>query len=347
MEALAKADTVVFDKTGTLTHGRVMVTQRHISKELPRQLTRSGRWWQLVYAAELEASHWAATAIFKHVDALSTQELSGVHIAEVTLRRERSKFVPGRGVSCLVDGTCVVVGNEELLRSHGIDTTHSLEHSQLLSTGETCVFVAFDGKYAGMIGFADSVRTEAKGIVNTIQAHGLETFMVRVICGHGQLVILLTLWQMTGDRESSAAEVAKEVGIKIYFPGMTPQAKAAEVQALERGGRIIVMVSEGHLTYVLLRVLKTGKVGDGVNDAIALASATGSIALHHGSPLATASADIVLLGSSIKQIPVAVEVAKAVDRTIRHNIQWAIIYNAILLPAAMGLLRPMGVTLHP
>jgi Cu+-exporting ATPase len=213
---------------------------------------------------------------------------------------------PGYGVEGVVRGKLVRIGTASWLSRVGVDT-HSLEveADRLAGRGRTPSFVAIDGKLAGLIAVADRVTDEAKVAVTVLQNLGIEVAMV------------------TGDRESTAKAVARELGISRVIAGVKPEDKARVVAEERARGRTVAMV------------------GDGINDAPALAGAHVGIAIGTGADIAVAAADIALLRGGIAALPKALRLARETLSTIRQNLFWAFIYNLVGIPVAAGLLYPL------
>lgn len=177
MEALARTTTIAVDKTGTITAGRMVLKRCEITRSLPPELRSDQRWWQLVQAAEQDSSHWAATAILIH---LSSAGPNLHRLSEAKIERKLLTTVPGRGISCSVDGVKVVIGNQVHLESHGINSADLSEHFQSLQPSESCVLVAFDNYYAGMLAFEDRIAENVRSTVESLKARGMRVCMVRL-----------------------------------------------------------------------------------------------------------------------------------------------------------------------
>ena len=213
----------------------------------------------------------------------------------------------GAGVTGQVDGQPVVVGNANLLSQSGIAIGDELDAAagRMAAQGQTPLFVAQDGQTLGVIAVADTVRPNAPAAVSALQAQGVRVVM------------------LTGDRPEVAAAVAAACGIDEYRAGLLPADKAAAISALRAAGRTVAMV------------------GDGVNDAPALATADVGIAMGGGADAARESADIALMRDDLSAVATALRLSRATMRTVRQNLFWAFFYNALLIPVAAGALYPV------
>jgi Cu+-exporting ATPase len=217
----------------------------------------------------------------------------------------RFEAVAGCGVVAHVEGRTVYVGRAAWLEDAGVSTTLLAESAgSLAALARTPVLVGVDGRLAGLIGIADPLREGAREAVARLRSLKCE------------LVLL------TGDRREVALATAREVGIERVVSEILPGDKAAEVRRLRAGGRRIAMV------------------GDGVNDAPALAAADLGVALGSGSDVAIAASDLTLVGSDPRSVAVALELSRRALRTIRQNLGWAFAYNVLGIPLATGVLYP-------
>ena len=221
--------------------------------------------------------------------------------------------VAGHGAAATVDGRRVVVGNRKLMADEGVDLgSLAARRDELAATGRTAVVVAVDGRAAGVIAMADAPRDTAAAAVVALHATGVRVVM------------------LTGDNEATARRIADQLGIDEVVAEVLPGDKAAQVTALQAAGRRVAMV------------------GDGVNDAPALAQADVGIAIGAGTDVAIETADIVLMRSDPLDVPVALRIGKGTLRKMRQNLGWAIGYNAIALPIAAGVFEPaFGLVLRP
>ncbi|GAB3300090.1 heavy metal translocating P-type ATPase [Hymenobacter humi] len=217
------------------------------------------------------------------------------------------RAVEGKGAFATVDGQVVLIGNRGLLADEGISLSEDLaaQAEQLLAQAKTVLYVAVAGQAVGLVGVADTVRDTTVAAIQRLQALGLEVVM------------------MTGDNPQTAAQVAGQVGIKRFFAEVLPGDKAAKVKALQAEGRTVAMV------------------GDGINDAPALAQADIGLAIGSGTDVAMEAAGITLMRSDLNGVVTAIELSRQTIRTIKQNLFFAFIYNVLGIPIAAGLLYPV------
>jgi Cu+-exporting ATPase len=220
--------------------------------------------------------------------------------------------VPGQGVSANVNGHAVHVGNESWLRAQGVSTEAlRADAERLAREGNTVVFVSRPGQ-TGLIAIADPLRESSPEAVAGLRALGLSVVM------------------LTGDHLATAEAVARRSGVTDVVAEVLPEAKVAHVATLQRHGRIVAMV------------------GDGVNDAPALAQADVGVAMGGGADIALDAADIALLRDDPRMLVAAIRLSRATMKTIRQNLFWAFIYNVVGIPIAAGVLYPVaGILLSP
>ncbi|TBN43799.1 heavy metal translocating P-type ATPase [Paracoccus subflavus] len=298
LERMAAVDTLIVDKTGTLTEGRPKLTDVISLGDIEQQDL-------LAVAAALErgSEHPLAEAI---VEGAATRG------AEV---RPASDFqaITGKGVSGTVQGRKAALGNAAMMTALGLDA--SLAESQadaLRSDGKTAMFVAIDGRLAGIVAVADPVKASAVEAIRALHQLGLRVIMA------------------TGDNQRTAEAVAARLGIDDVRAGVLPEDKKNLIDALRRDGAVVAMA------------------GDGVNDAPALAAADVGIAMGTGADVAVESAGLTLLGGDLMGVVRARRLARATLRNIRQNLFFAFVYNAAGVPVAAGLLYPLtGMLLSP
>jgi Cu2+-exporting ATPase len=224
---------------------------------------------------------------------------------------ENFESIAGHGLKATIKGKTVLVGTEKLMRDHKIDTASAQESMQKLA-GKTFSLLAVDGKLKGIVAAADTPRANAKKAIDGLKALGIEPIM------------------MTGDHQKVAEVVAKELEIDRFFAQVLPEHKAENVKKLQQEGKFV------------------GMVGDGINDAPALAQADIGIAIGAGTDVAIETGDIVLMKSDPADILNAITLSKATVRKMKQNLFWAAIYNVLAIPVAAGVFYPsFGISLRP
>ena len=226
---------------------------------------------------------------------------------------ERFEAFPGGGVKCTVDSKEVIIGTSRLMSENGLDTTDlDLIAGELQARGKTTMLAAIDGTPAGVLAVADTVKPESRGAIERLKKLGLHVVM------------------MTGDNARTARAVAGSVGIEEVMADVLPADKASAVKMLQEQGKVVAMV------------------GDGINDAPALAQSDLGIAIGSGTDIAIESSDITLIGSDLNGVATAIELSRATMRNIKQNLFFAFVYNSLGIPIAAGALYPaFGVLLNP
>jgi Cu2+-exporting ATPase len=230
------------------------------------------------------------------------------------LAADAFRNLPGRGAVADVDGAAVAVGSPALLAELGMVVPVALarRREELAATGRTAVLVGRGGAAVGVIALADAARDTAAATVAALHDLGIQVVM------------------LTGDNDATARRIAEELGIDTVIAGVLPDGKADHVRRLQHDGRRVAMV------------------GDGVNDAPALAAADLGIAIGAGTDVAIETADVVLMRSDPLDVPVALRIGRGTVRKMRQNLSWAVGYNAIALPIAAGVFEPaFGLMLRP
>ncbi|HEV2708123.1 MAG TPA: heavy metal translocating P-type ATPase [Pyrinomonadaceae bacterium] len=300
LETAHKLQTVVLDKTGTVTKGEPVLTD-------------------VLAARVADLSDGAATAAANELLRLvaSAEHGSEHPVASAVVRGalERGlslssvsgfKAVAGQGVEAEVEGRRVLLGNARLMKARGVSLEGFEERAEeLAAEGKTTMYVAVDERFAGLLAVADEVKPESAEAIAALRRMGVEVLL------------------LTGDNRRTAEAVARRVGIERVLAEVLPEDKAEEVRRLQQEERRVVAM-----------------VGDGINDAPALAQADVGIAIGTGTDVAIEAADVTLIGGDLRGVVTAIALSKATIRTVKQNLFWAFIYNVVGIPVAAGLLYP-------
>lgn len=291
LEATHKIDTILLDKTGTVTNGTPELTDVRIA-----QGYKENELLQLVASAERLSEHPLAQAL-----------VAGIKNKGIEIQDPLSfEAIPGYGVKATVQERELLVGTRKLMNQYKVNIDTALEEmTNLEQEGKTAMLVALDGKYAGMLAVADTIKATSKEAVSRLKEMGLEVMMI------------------TGDNRQTAQAIAMQAGIEHVIAEVLPEGKAEEVKKLQQQGKKVAMV------------------GDGINDAPALALADIGMAIGTGTDVAMEAADITLMRGDLMSIADAIEMSRKTISNIKQNLFWAMGYNTLGIPiAAVGLLAP-------
>ena len=291
VENAHRIDTVVLDKTGTITKGEPEMTDvRPLGNRTEEELLR------LAASAEKPSEHPLAQAIVRGARERGIEPTAA----------ENFQAVPGKGIEAVVDGRRVLIGTRKWLEENDVDTAAAETAMETLEEqGKTVMLVAADGKPAGWIAVADTVKPTSADAIRELKRMGLQ------------------VWMLTGDNERTARAIARQAGIEHIRAEVMPGDKAEEVKRLQAEGRKVAMV------------------GDGINDAPALAVADIGMAIGTGTDVAIETADVTLMRGDLRAIPAAIRLSRLTMRNIKQNLFWAFFYNAVGIPvAAAGYLAP-------
>ncbi|MEG4319817.1 MULTISPECIES: heavy metal translocating P-type ATPase [unclassified Microcoleus] len=301
LELAHKIQIIVLDKTGTLTEGKPTVTDFVTIKGTAH--SNELKLLQLAASVERNSEHPVGEAVVRYAQ---SQEVKLTDIKDF-------EAVVGSGVRGVSGGKSIALGTLRWMQELGCDTEYlELRARAFEAASKTVVWMAVEGKIEAILGIADALKPSSARAVKALQKLGLEVAM------------------LTGDNRSTAESIAQSVGITRIFAEVRPDAKAAQIQALQREGKIVAMV------------------GDGINDAPALAAADVGIAIGTGTDVAIAASDITLISGDLQGIVTAIQLSGATMRNIRENLFFAFIYNIAGIPIAAGILYPIfGWLLNP
>ena len=292
LEKAEKLTAVVFDKTGTLTKGEPNVTDvlafgGHVEDEVLR----------VAASLEMGSEHPLGEAIVRGA------QQKGLPLGLIA----GFEAVPGHGVKGTIEGRSVLLGNRRFLRRENIDAPGAEEAmTRLESDGKTAMLLAIDGRLAGVIAVADTLKPEAAEAVSQLKSQKVQVVM------------------LTGDNQRTAQAIARQLGIDTIIAEVLPSDKARHIKDLQGQGKVVAMV------------------GDGVNDAPALATADIGIAIGSGSDVAKETGGIILVKNDVRDVVTGIRLSAATMRTIKRNLFWAFVYNAVGVPiAALGFLNPI------
>jgi Cu+-exporting ATPase len=292
LETTHKIKTVIFDKTGTITEGKPEVTDIVCADGTEERFLL-----QIAASAEKGSEHPLGEAIVRAAEKDKFE----------FLRIESFEAITGFGIAVAIEKKEILLGNKKLMANKNISTEALEAQSDILAgDGKTPMYVAIDGRLAGIIAVADVVKVSSLDAIKTLQRMGIEVAMI------------------TGDNKRTAEAIARQVGITRVLSEVLPNDKANEIKKLQAEGKKVAMV------------------GDGINDAPALAQADIGIAIGSGTDVAIESADIVLMKSDLTDVPTAIKLSKNTIRNIKQNLFWAFGYNVAGIPIAAGILYLLG-----
>jgi Cu+-exporting ATPase len=298
LQTVSKLDAIVLDKTGTITKGKPELTDVISTSEFDDETVL-----QLAASADVPSEHPLAQAI------VNGARERGSDLVDPTA----FNAVPGHGVETDIDGKRVLVGNRKLMTRETFDTvTVDEDVERLQGEGKTAMYVAIDGRVAGVVAVADTVKDDSVEAIEVMHEMGLEVIMI------------------TGDNERTAQAIANQVGIDRVLADVLPEDKAEQVHQLKAGGQTV------------------GMVGDGINDAPALAEADVGFAIGTGTDVAIEAGDITLMSGSLRGVAYAIEISKVTMRNAKESLFGAFAYNTVGIPIAAGVLFPFfGILLSP
>ena len=294
-ENLNKIDTVVFDKTGTLTLGKLRIHEIYKYNGVSEN-----RILQLIGTIERKSEHPIAKAITHRCIK------QGIKIGQA----REAELLTGLGIKSRYKGEDILIGSKKLMIENNIAINEE-DEQRLYDEGDMVIFVAVDKELISMIGLKDTVKDEAKEVIDELNKAGIETIM------------------LTGDNEKTARLIAEEIGVYNIIANVMPNEKVKVIQKLKQKGKKIMMV------------------GDGINDAPSLVSADISVSMEEGTDIAKDSSDIVIMNGDLTRISMLFKMGTKTFKVIKQNLFWAFIYNIVMIPIAAGVLAKLNISLTP
>lgn len=275
---------------------------------------------KLKIAEVIKDSEWKETDLLRIVGSIEKQSTHPIgkafseYLAEHQLRPmevEEFQEFSGLGITGTVEGKTFLIGNAKLLAQYGIANNKKEEENRLTSQGHSVVYVAEKEKILALIGVNDIVRENAKEVIQELKQNKIETIM------------------LTGDNQQTAEKIAQNIGIQTVIANVLPHEKAKKIKALKEQNKVVMMC------------------GDGINDSPALASCDIGVSVNSGTDIAMNSADVILTQNNLERIVDLIFISKKTIQNIKQNLFWAFFYNSLMIPIAMGVLTPFGITINP
>ncbi len=296
IEEANKIDTIIFDKTGTLTKGNLT-----ISKVYNYSSYSDKKLLSILGGIEYSSTHPIAKGVISYIDNKKIDYNKNLKI----------KNISGYGLKTTIDGVAYFVGNEKLLKKLNINNDYISDLEDLKSNGNSIVYIIEDSNIIGLIGVKDTIRDNAKEVINTLKSNNIEVIM------------------LTGDNKTTASIVGKELGITNIISDVIPKEKSNVIKKLKKDNKKIIMV------------------GDGINDAPSLTISDIGISISSGTDIAMDSADVILMKDDLSKIIDFLNISKKTLRNIKQNLFWAFLYNICMIPIAMGLFINYGISINP
>ncbi len=228
-----------------------------------------------------------------------------------TLEVENYEEISGYGVCGIVNNEQIILGNSKILSKYNIENTHKQDEEKLAKAGNSIIYVVKNKEIISIIGVSDIIRKNAKEVINTLNKNKIEVIM------------------LTGDNKESAEKIANEIGIERVIANVLPTQKLEVIKKLKEENKFVLMC------------------GDGINDSPALAIANIGVSVNSGTDIAMDSSDVILTRNDLNSIINLMHISKKTIRNIKQNLFWAFFYNVLMLPVAIGLLAPIGITINP
>ncbi|MFZ5845173.1 MAG: heavy metal translocating P-type ATPase [Patescibacteria group bacterium] len=340
LEIAHKTKIAVFDKTGTLTRGEPKVTDFALMDNLEAAV-KALKWPITSKATATDFVKQVTASLEKNSEHPLSQAIVGYLSDLGNLKVEGFSAIEGFGLKGTVTGLAVAIGNKKLMEKEKVMRCAELDKKaqQWSSEGKTLAYVAISGKHVALLALADTLKDEAKEMVEALKRMRID------------------VWMITGDNEATARAIAKQAGIDHVLAGVLPQEKSNKIKELKRsesGIKNQELWKEKIKTHNSQFIIHNSKdnivafVGDGINDAPALAASDVGIAMGSGTDVAIESAGVTLLNKDLRSVVTALKLSRATLSVIKQNLFWAFFYNITLIPVAMGALYPLtGWLLNP
>mgnify|MGYP002543184786 FL=1 len=299
LENAHKIKTICFDKTGTLTKGELTISKIYNYSNLEKKEII-----KKVASIENKSEHPIARAI---VEKAKEEKIELDQI-------NNFKAIAGYGVGAEIQeqekSHNYLIGNKKLMQENNIKIPKEDDETNLVTEGNSILYVAQDQKIIALIGVKDTIKEESKEIVEKLKKRKIEVIM------------------LTGDNEKTAKAIAKQLGIEKVIANVLPKQKAEEIKKLKQNGLVMMC-------------------GDGINDSVSLVTADIGVSISSGTDIAMDSAEVVLMNDNLEKIEELIEISRKTIRNIKQNLFWAFFYNICMVPIACGILEPLGITMNP
>lgn len=296
LENAHKVKTICFDKTGTLTKGELSISKLYNYSNIDEKEIL-----KIVASIENKSEHPIARAIVKKA------QDEKINLEEI----KEFKAIPGFGVEAIIEsGEKYLIGNKKLMLENNIKIENEKDEQELVSDGNSILFVSSNNKIVALIGVKDILKENVKEVIKKLKQRKINLVM------------------LTGDNEKTAEIIAKEIGIEKVISNVTPKEKAEQIKKLKEDG--IVMMC-----------------GDGINDSVSLVTADIGVSVSSGTDIAMDSSQVVLMSDNLEKIDDLIDISKKTIRNIKQNLFWAFFYNICMIPIACGVLIPFGISMNP
>ena len=296
LENAHKVKTICFDKTGTLTKGELSIYKLYNYSNIDEKEIL-----KIVASIENKSEHPIARAIVKKA------QDEKIKLKEI----KEFKAIPGFGVEAIIEsGEKYLIGNKKLMLENNIKIENEKDEQELVSDGNSILFVSSNNKIVALIGVKDILKENVKEVIKKLKQRKINLVM------------------LTGDNEKTAEIIAKEIGIEKVISNVTPKEKAEQIKKLKEDG--IVMMC-----------------GDGINDSVSLVTADIGVSVSSGTDIAMDSSQVVLMSDNLEKIDDLIDISKRTIRNIKQNLFWAFFYNICMIPIACGVLIPFGISMNP